>query len=182
MSERESQIDREADLDVESDIGATSDAGLDTGLDTGIGDTERGPADQTTNQSTDSGLTGRVRSRAGSIVSSGGLVAGILVSFLGIFLVNAIPLIGSVSLSGLLGVVLATFVHGVFRGESRYIEAALAGAIAAGGSVLLSVLFLALFGVGTGMVVIATVGGAVAGALGHYFGRDFRKGLTRDID
>jgi hypothetical protein len=105
-----------------------------------------------------------------------------LLSFLGIFLVNTIPLIGAIRLSGLLGVVAGTFFHGAFRGESRYIEAALAGAIAAGGSVLLSVLFLALFGVGTGLVAIATVGGAVGGALGHYLGRDFRDGLTRDIE
>jgi hypothetical protein len=178
MGERESQIDREVEIDSETEIDPTSDPGFDTGL----GEADRTRAGQTADESADDSLGARVRSRAGSLVSPGGLIAGIVLSLLGIFLVNAIPLLGSITLSGLLGVPLGTFVHGLFGEDSRYIEAALAGGIAAGGAVLLSVLFLALFGVGTGLVGVAAVGGALGGALGHYFGRDLRNGLTRDIE
>lgn len=180
MGERETQIDRDGDLDIESEVDTAADTGLD--LDTGIGDGQRGDTRQSGAESTDTGVRGRVKSRAGSLVSSGGLVAGIVLSLLGIFLVNAIPLVGSIRLIGLLGIPMGTFVHGLVREDSRYVEAMLGGAIAGGGAVLLSVLFLALFGVGTGLVGIATVGGAIAGGVGHYFGRDFKSGLSRDVN
>ena len=55
------------------------------------------------------------------------------------------------------------------------------GALAGGGSVLLGNFLIALLGGGLTIVAFGAAGGAVAGVLGHYFGRDLRHGLTRDL-
>jgi hypothetical protein len=183
MDERESQIDldgtetdgRGVDAPGERDAAASEfDA-------TDFADDAASDADLRTKE-TNGGVRDRIRSRVGSVVSSGGLIATTVASLVGIFLVGAIPLLGSLPLVGLVGVAVGTFFHGLFVDETRYIEAALAGAIAGGGSVLLSYLFLALLGTGGALFGLALVVGALAGAAGHYFGRDLRAGLTRDLE
>jgi hypothetical protein len=46
---------------------------------------------------------------------------------------------------------------------------------------MLGNLLLIGFGSMTGLLGIGLLGGAFAAVVGHYFGRDFRDGLTRDI-
>lgn len=190
MGERESQLDREMDLDTDlSEESLDADLGGSSGVDLGrssrvdLGGTDQ-PAGQQTDQTTDEsgGLRDRIRGRVGSIVSTTGLLTGTVLSLVGIYLVGNLPLAGAVPFVGLLGIPLGTLVHGAFGEDSRYIEAALAGALAGGGAVLLSNLLFVVLGLGLGMAGVAAGVGALAGALGHYFGRDLRDGLTRDIE
>lgn len=126
-----------------------------------------------------SGIRGRVGSRANSLFSPRLFVAALLLSVFGVFLGSAfLPIPGS----GLLGVFLAMFVFGLVVSESRYAEATLAGAIAMAGSAFLDVAVVAFLG-GFGLPLAALGGllGGAIGAIGNYFGRDLRHGLTRDI-
>lgn len=127
-----------------------------------------------------SGLRGRVGSRAKSLFSPRLFVAALLLSVVGVFASSTfLPVPGS----GLLGVFLATFVFGLVVSESRYAEAALAGAIATAGSAFLDLAVVAfLGGFGLPLAALGGVAGAAVGAVGNYFGRDLRHGLTRDIE
>lgn len=98
---------------------------------------------------------------------------------------GAIPVIGAVARYG--GLAVAGFALGVLSGSRRYVEAGLAGALAAGGGFLLSSLsslpWLAAVSAETG-VAVAGVGvsvGTLCTLAGHYFGRDLRAGLTQQI-
>jgi hypothetical protein len=93
---------------------------------------------------------------------------------------GAIPLIGS--LGSLAGMFAGAFALGVASGESRYLELAFAGATAAGLAAFLSSIRLSLIaGVGLPIAAFGAVSGLLAVILGHYFGRDLRDGLTRDV-
>lgn len=129
---------------------------------------------------TPSGIRGRVGSRAKSLFSPRMFVAALLLSVFGIFVAGTfVPIPGS----GLLGVFLATFIFGLIVAESRYAEATLAGGIVMAGSAFLDLAVVAFLG-GFGLPLALLGGGlgAVAGAVGNYFGRDLRQGLTRDIE
>ncbi|WP_336135537.1 hypothetical protein [Natronomonas amylolytica] len=148
--------------DVESDIG------LDEDLDA-----------ESSAETQPSGIRGRVGSRANSLFSPRLFVAALLLSAFGVFLGSAfLPIPGS----GLLGVFLATFGFGLIVSERRYAEAILAGAIAMAGSAVLDVAVVAFLG-GFGLPLAALGGllGGAVGAVGNYFGRDLRDGLTRDV-
>ncbi|WP_227353442.1 hypothetical protein [Haladaptatus salinisoli] len=83
-------------------------------------------------------------------------------------------------LTGLLALFAASFVLGAATGDSRILETATGGAVAAGISLLLG--SLTLLAVGGTLVAAVGLGAAflVAG-LGAYFGGDLRDGLTRDL-
>lgn len=114
------------------------------------------------------------------------LVALALVSA-GLFVGGAVPLFGAVG--RLVGVAVATFALGLAGSRRRYLEVAVAGALAAGVGFVLGVLTSALFPVGVSVlrdhgVALAGVGsggGALTAVVGYYFGRDLRAGLTRDV-
>ena len=101
----------------------------------------------------------------------GGMVAG-----------SAVPLIGSVT--SVLGVVAGAFLLGLLSGKRRYFPVAVAGAIAAvAASATLGALTFALVE-SLGLAPSAAIGtttGVLAAVVGHYFGRDLRAGLTRDV-
>jgi len=159
MSERDTQISRDVSVDVEP------------GLEESVGDRE-------TEQS-GGGARSRLRERAGSLVSARAVGIALVLMFVSTFVFGAIPLLGT--LGELLGIVVAGFVYGLGTDARRYFELALAGALAGGGSVLLGNFLIALLGGGLTIVAFGAAGGAVAGVLGHYFGRDLRHGLTRDL-
>ncbi len=125
------------------------------------------------------GLRSRVGSRASQLFSPRYFVAALLLTAGGLFAANAlVPL----PLSGLVGVFVATFAFGLVASESRYAEATIAGGAVVGASVLLDYLVVSVLGgFGLPLVAIGALAGGAVAALGTYFGRDLRAGLTRDI-
>jgi len=107
------------------------------------------------------------------VLSTVGLVAG-----------GAVPVVGY--LGRFLGIALAAFVLAVFTSGRRYVEAGLAGALAAGLGFVLGTLDSALFPVvadyGLQIAGVGTTAGLLAALLGHYLGRDLRAGLTKEIE
>lgn len=159
MSERDTQISRDVSVDVES------------GLEESVGNHE--------SEQSSRGVRSRLRERADSLVSARSVVIALVLMLASTFLFGAIPLLGT--FGELLGIVVAGFVYGLGTDARRYFELALAGALAGGGSVLLGNFLIALLGSGLTIVAFGAVGGAVAGIVGHYFGRDLRHGLTQDL-
>ncbi|WP_248896850.1 hypothetical protein [Haloplanus halobius] len=105
-------------------------------------------------------------------LSIAGLVAG-----------SAVPVVGIVG--RFLGVALAGFCLAFVDSERRYVEAGLAGALAAGAGFVLSAFTSAFAPIaadyGLRIAGVGVTAGLVAALLGHYFGRDLRAGLTRDL-
>jgi hypothetical protein len=87
-----------------------------------------------------------------------------------------VPLPGA----GLAGIALAGFVVGVARDDRRYLELLLAGFVTAGLGTVFEYAFFALFG-GFAPVALGTTAGGLAAIAGHYFGRDLRSGLLREV-
>jgi len=105
-------------------------------------------------------------------LSVGGLVAG-----------GAVPIVGY--LGRFVGIALGAFVLGFLSAPRRYVEAGLAGALAAGLGFVLGALDTALLPVvadyGLQIAGVGTTVGLLAALLGHYFGRDLRAGLTKEL-
>ncbi|WP_276272763.1 hypothetical protein [Haloarcula litorea] len=166
MSERTEERTREAE---------TADATTDTGVDVGRLDGFATETDETTAESDDGGSYVSLRALLVAFVAvGGGAAAGSLV-----------PL---VPFTALLGVVAGAFVHGLLASHRRYVETAVAGAVTVGTLAVTSLLSQFLvrsvaggtLGVGRLFAVAAAVGLALS-LIGHYFGRDLRDGLTRDL-
>lgn len=93
-----------------------------------------------------------------------------------------IPLPVASGFAGLLGITMAGFLVGLTGGPRRYLEAATAGATAAGMASLLDFFTLAVIGgLGLPLIVIGTIAGALGATVGLYFGRDLHAGLTREL-
>lgn len=111
----------------------------------------------------------------------------LLLSVAGMVVGSGIPFVGLVG--QFLGLFAAAFLVGLVGSRRRYLETGLAGAIAAAiGFVLLplasaffpfAVRLLADYGVAVAGVGAGT--GLLASLAGHYFGRDLRDGVTRDV-
>lgn len=85
-------------------------------------------------------------------------------------------------LAPLLGALLAGFLLGLLRDRRAYLEVALAGAGTAAVAALTQELFVALLGnLGAEIAVVSGGAGLLAAVAGHYFGRDLRDGVTRDV-
>ena len=132
------------------------------------------------------GFRTRLRERRQGLFSprvfAGALVLALVAGLLGGF----VPLIGG--FAGLLGVFAVAFVIGLLSSGRHYAETGLAGAAAAGITLLvttvtsLNVAFLpALRDSVPEIGVIGAGAGLLAALVGHYFGRDLREGLTADI-
>jgi hypothetical protein len=108
-------------------------------------------------------------------------------AFLLLFAVTAVGMIlGGMALpfgsvGGLLGIAAVAFGAGLLDRRRRYVELSTAGALASGVSWLLGNLVLTAVGTGVPLVAVGVGVGAFAALLGHYFGRDLRSGLTRDL-
>lgn len=144
--------------------------------------TEATTAGPTTTEAdaTRSGTGSTLRRRMDGVFSLKAFVVALVLTAVGSGLGGFIPLIGGPL--AFLGLFLATFVLGAIGSRRYYAEAGLAAGLVAGGSALQNHIYLA-FVDGSGPVFIAgfAVIGLVCGVLGHYFGRDLRDGLTRDL-
>jgi hypothetical protein len=125
--------------------------------------------------------------RSGSLFSPKLFLVALLASVVGAFVGGAIPLVGVFGrLAGLFAV---GFGVGLVASQRRYLEVGLAGALVSGLLLVLSTMFsffapfaidlvaqygLAIAGAGAGAGLLASV-------VGHYFGRDLRDGLTREV-
>ncbi|SFR55614.1 hypothetical protein [Halogeometricum limi] len=115
----------------------------------------------------------------------GVFVAALLASFLG----GAIPLVGFVG--RFLALFVVGFAVGALSHERRYLEVGLAGGLVSGLLLALSTLTSALALAPFALRLVTEYGLAIAGVgvgvgflvsvVGHYFGRDLRDGLTREI-
>lgn len=164
--------DRPANTTADTDF--DTDADLDLDIDTdGTRDREVGP------EGTRNGLRSRAAGRALGLFSPRAFLAALFVTVGGLFAASTfVPLPGA----GLLGVFAATFLFGLAVSDRRYAETALAGAVATAGGTFLDVAVVAVLGgVGVPLVAAAGVLGAAVAAVGTYFGRDLRDGLTRDV-
>lgn len=160
MREGKSQIDRDVTVDIEA------------GLDGTTSPDRESEADQEE--------AGRIRSRLGSIATARSLAAALVFSVVGAVLFSFVPVL---SMAGtVLGIAGGGFVYGLGSETRRYIEMAIAGAVTGGGATLLGNLVVAFIASGTTLIAVAVLGGALAGVIGHYFGRDLRAGLTADLD
>lgn len=121
----------------------------------------------------------RLQAGAGRIISMRALVLALLAMLVGAVLIGGALPLGLIG--NLVGIVIAAFIYGTVSGTRRYFELGLTGGVVAGGLALLGNFALSLLGPGVPLVVVGFVAGALAGVLGHYFGRDLRDGLTRDI-
>lgn len=110
------------------------------------------------------------------------LVALVVLS-VGLFTPSLLPIVSALPGIGLVGLFIAAFALGGVGSDRRYLETGVAGAAAVSVSILSQYMTIAL--VGSSMTEFATIGfgiGVVVAVLGYYFGRDFRDGLTRDIE
>ncbi len=163
MAEKERQLDRDTQVDEELDLDIDAVNSLDDA-----------PAE------TDSaGLGSRLLSRAKNILSSRALVLSAVLTLVGALAVGGLLPFGIVG--NLVGIFVAAFAYGTATSTHRYVELGLSGGVIAGGMALLGNLALSLVGPGLPLVAVGFVAGVLAGGLGHYFGRDLRDGLTRDL-
>ena len=111
----------------------------------------------------------------------------IVVSAVGFVGGGSVPIIGTIG--QFVGLFLTSFLIGAIGSKGRYAESAIGGGLVTGTLLLLGTLtsvftpfaveFLADYGIA---IAGAGVGlGSIIGVVGHYFGRDLRSGLTKDI-
>ncbi|MUV58895.1 hypothetical protein [Halogeometricum sp. CBA1124] len=127
--------------------------------------------------------------RLGGVFSPKVFLGVLLASLLGAFLGGSIPVVGFVG--RFLGLFAVGFGVGLLSGRRRYLEVGLAGAFASGLlwvlTTLTSTFAFAPFAVellaqyGLAIAGVGAGAGLLASLAGHYFGRDLRDGLTRDI-
>jgi hypothetical protein len=112
------------------------------------------------------------------------LLVATALSAVGVVIGGFLPVVGT--LGRVAGLFVATFCYGLFSARSHYVAAGVGGAVAAVlGVVLSSVLGAALLpvlaGYGPEVAGVGATVGLLVALAGHYFGRDLRAGLTREI-
>jgi hypothetical protein len=157
----------------ESDVGDDADVESDTGIDLGLSKTENGidggDTGTDTTETDDTGGYLSLRALIVSVVAIGG----------GMTLGGLIPLI---PYTGLLGIPLGAFVHGLLDSRNRYVETSIAGGALSGIAVTASLLPQLVAGLnGARLFAVSAAIGLVVAVLGHYFGRDLRAGITQDL-
>ena len=124
--------------------------------------------------------------RLGGRFSAKALLVSLVAVAVGVGVGGAIPLVGGVT--SLVGVAAATFLLGAL-GRSWYLETGIAGGAVVGINFALSLLTTAALPIGLeffqqyGLAFggVGVVLGIALALVGHYFGRDLRDGLTREI-
>lgn len=132
-------------------------------------------------------LPGLPKPSVGTLFAPKRFLIALVLSVAGLVVGGAIPFVGVVT--QYLGLFAATFVYGLAAKSRAYTETAAAGSVAAAVALLLGTLTTGGFVIGADLlgrygVPITGVGvgvGLLVSLLGHYFGRDLRAGLTRDI-
>jgi len=173
MSERSDGRTRE----VEVDSGRRS---TDTmpDFDSGPG-LDRDPEEAAERSRASSRVRGRLRSSASSLFSVRVFLLVLALSIVSMVFAGTVLPIGGVA--GLAGIALVGFVLGAGRDGSRYLELLLAGGLASAVGSFLDYLVLSALGAGLPLVALGAGTGAIAGVVGHYFGRDLRDGLTKSV-
>jgi phage-related tail protein len=120
-----------------------------------------------------------MRERAGDVFSVRAFLVALALTAVGVVLGGFVPLLGAVL--RYVGVFAATFALGAASERRHYLEAGLAGALVPTAGTLLEYFALTVAGVGIPVIAIAAGVGLLAGLAGHYFGRDLRDGLTREL-
>jgi hypothetical protein len=169
MSERTEERTRDRESSVDS---ADADNGLGVDIDS-LGQTTADTATSEAASGREDGLERFFSVRA--------LVGSFVAVALGMGVGGVIPLLPFTSV---LGIALGGFVYGLLAKRGRYIEMALAGGTLAGLAIFLQFLPRAVVFEGfngTRLFAIAAGIGLVLAVIGHYFGRDLRDGLTRDL-
>lgn len=168
MREGESQVDRERSVETGLDDSLTD---LDTEVDVET------TSEQSTEESDDAGV---VRSQLGKVATTRSLGTALALSVVGIVAFGFVPILSVANT--MLGIAAAGFAYGLGSDQRRYVEMAVAGAVSGGGATLLGNLAVAVLASGATLLGLAILAGGAAGAVGHYFGRDLRAGLTADLD
>ena len=119
------------------------------------------------------------RERIQGIFSPRAFLVALALVAVGVLLGGFVPVLGAVL--RYVGVFVATFVLGAASERRHYLEAGLAGALVPAAGTLLDYFALTIAGVGVPVIAIAAGVGLLAGLAGHYFGRDLRDGLTREL-
>lgn len=115
----------------------------------------------------------------GTLFSLRALVVAFVATGGGMTLGSLVPVIPFTAIAG---IPLGAFLHGLLDSQRRYVETVIAGALLASLAVVTSLLPQLVAGLnGTRLFAVAAAVGAVLGLVGHYFGRDLRNGVTRDI-
>lgn len=167
MAERTEERTRDTDAQSGSDLGID------------VGETESAETDVAVGESHTTESTVGDSDTGGSYFSLRALLFAFGAVGGGMVLGGLIPL---VPFTELLGVLLGGFVYGLLASERRYLELGLAGGISGGATAVLSLLPQLAAGLnGTRLFAIAGGVGLVLALVGHYFGRDLRDGLTKDI-
>ncbi|WP_255195239.1 hypothetical protein [Halorarius litoreus] len=144
-------------------------------------DQQREQSSTTETESRRSRAASRIKSPFEGLFSFRGFLLALVLSVGGLLLASVVPLLPG-SIAALLGVFFAGFLLGLVRERRAYLEVALAGAGTAAVATLSSFLLITAFS-DIGLPLAAATGGAglLAGVIGHYFGRDLRDGVTRDL-
>ncbi|AZH26527.1 hypothetical protein [Haloplanus aerogenes] len=107
----------------------------------------------------------------------------LVLSVVGLVAGGLVPVVGY--LGRFLGIALAGFALAFLVSGRRYVEVGLAGALTAGLGFVLgtlnSVLFPVVADYGLQIAGVGTTAGLLAALVGHYFGRDLRAGLTKEL-
>ena len=130
---------------------------------------------------------GRARAHLGRVFSLRAFLLALVLAVVGLVAARSVPLLGALpvvgDIAGYVGVGLAGFVVGAVTDGRRYVEAALAGAFAAGlGVVASSLLLTVATDIGPVLAAVGAAGGAAAALVGTYLGNDLRDGLTRPVE
>lgn len=155
-------------------------ADLDDDRDAG-GSTAGRPAESDGRGEQRRGLRERFGARLGGFFSVRAFLLALGLSTAGTFLASIVPVLPA-GIAALLGVFSGTFLLGMIARDRRYVESAAAGAGVAAVATLLNYFMISILsGSGPTLELVSGGAGLLAGLLGHYFGRDLRAGLTRDV-
>jgi hypothetical protein len=124
---------------------------------------------------------------SGSLFAPRRFLIALVASVAGLVLGGVLPFVGF--LTQYAGLFAAAFAYGLLTDEAAYAEVGTGAAVAAAVTLLLGTLTGGGLVVGTDVIgryglTITGVGvgiGLLVGVVGHYFGRDLRAGVTRDI-
>jgi len=128
----------------------------------------------------DDGALARLGAGAGRVFSPKAFLFALVTVAVATAVAGTLIPLGTVG--GLLGTALGAFGYGVVASRPRYVETAAAGGAVLGVGTLADYLVItAVSGIGLALPLAGAAIGLVVALLGHYFGRDLRDGLTRDI-
>lgn len=138
--------------------------------------------EESTDDAEATGRLRRLRNRSGRLFSPRHFLLALALTVGGLFAGGLVPFVPGV---GLLGIFLAGFVMGLVLERRHYLEVGAAGAVASGVSLLLSstnlLLLAGLRGQAPQLAAVGAGAGLIVALVGHYFGRDLRAGLTKEL-